>query len=428
MAVGDVRLFSAPLSGFTITVLNPTSAGWTPVAGTSIAGVQSATRVFVMENGIFRVSFNSNASGNSIIFAMFDGAAWQQLGNASATSGDLKTPALLSIDANTGKLAQATMTTVNRNAGVVTQQWVMRRGMSFIERIPTAISGSGSDSSIPLAVTLPAVWMDRFTSVDLRGGFGLMNTNIGANGVNLACAPMPTKKALFFRAMGRHNASNMFFTNASPGKVTTLYAGGDTDVTSGQNQRFIGAIPWPTWGLGDGGGADAGNGNGQFREAEDNFTQALGTWSKVTGVAGTSPSTNVVLRNAAPALNHEVRWTMHFPVAGTWYVGVRAVANAGTPKLDVSVNGTFSGTSVTVPTAAFTTSNAMLVFGPYTVTAPGNYVVGCQVTTLSTMTQLDLDYLAIFPHDRTSDTPTTQLMPHEVARQILRVVTPLPLS
>lgn len=416
MAVGDVRLFKAAISGFAPTSTNPATAGWTQLTGTADLG-QSATHLLVIDNGLERIIIDKNiAATAAITFYGYDGSTWQLLGGNNALSG--LSPTVSSISKNTAKLAEVNLSFVNDAAETTTVAISLARGMPVCAIRFNTTGGAGGNWDLGITRNgTPNTWLYQVAAGvtgDDRFGF-VTESAYTPSGNNFFVSPMPGLNLDFLLAYSHDEPVTT--SRASP-----FTAGYDALVAGDLPTRlFVGFMP-RTYGVGDGGGANVGNGaNGQLREAEDNYTAVGGASLSVQTDSDCSNSKRIDF--ATPASGHKARYSINFPSPGVYYVLAASNCDGSSATARAVVDGT-NGSTVALANGGFNLESAHVLHGPFTITTAGNKVVDFEVVAVGTATVIRLDHLSIFPYEATASTPATQIFPRNLAQSLLRLVTP----
>ena len=391
MATADVTMWSAAITGLDPTATDIEAEGWTKLSGTEYTG-QSSTHALVIDNGLVRLVIDRNATTDAVRVLLFDGTAW-------------------STHLSTNQIANPTVTDVLANGA----------HLGHVRFVATANAQPANEvyHEIRIHAGRPALSLLIEGETD---GFDFLHTT-NTNVTFLEYGPVSGVRAIDSLGPG---ASLSSFTIDRQWVVSRRL---DEDVeivftkhedtswillasSSNQGVDIFDPNTPPTWydigfiirsyGLGDGGGADQGNGDGHVREGEDNVTAVTGTWAKATGVSNASNS--AVVRNSAPSANDEVSWSMNVPQAGDYYIALRCVGVGSGGFLEVGVNGVDSGTPQAIPTTALGSQTTSLVFGPYTGVAGGNRTVDARISTLGSLTSLDIDHLEMWAFQASTGT------------------------
>lgn len=416
MATGDVRLFTATISGFDDDTTNPATAGWTQLVGTSDTG-QSATKLTVLDNGLQRWTFDKNVAGvGSVKGYAFDGAAWQQTCANNSVSG-----------------LEFEVTGVNRNTATMVELAVRFKNIvpetftgtvTMLVGIPALhfrLDSPGADTEWDLAFTIAGGCK---TYLSARSGALFAGDVYGAVGTDqytpttqpFCLIPSPSKNLDILVVYSADEQFSVYRTSVQEFGYSLL-ASGDTPM-----HIWVATMP-RTYTLGDGGGANVGNGDGQLREAEDNHTVVSGAYAVNADV---NCSGAKKLANTAPANGHKITWSLNFPAAGIYYILVPQAAGTSTLTSKVTVTGA-TGTdnyTKTVPSDVFASDVVELLYGPYTVPAAGDRTVGLEIVALGSATAWEIDHASIFPYESTASSPTTFPFPKNLAHSLLRRVTP----
>lgn len=426
--VGDVTMWSALITGFSPTTLNPVAAGWTRLTGTGSTG-QDATHLTVIDNGLYRCYIDKNIStgtNRSLNIMFFNGTAWKVVWASHANITDFT---ITSVTRNNAKLVEIGLTW--RSAAPVTMSGVMRfpQGVTaFSLRIDT-VGDTGNDFRLfwdDAATIGPR--QDKATFLTETGG---AITAFDTYGSIADVTITPQAQNFMVVPVAQLGLDVLVAVSSNEPYIIDLAGGGSSGirydaVASGDVPLYVwfGFMP-RTYAMGDGGGADIGNGDGQFREAEDNFTTVAGTWAKVVA-GGIGASNNAWLRNTAAANGDAVSWSKNFPAIGVYYIGIMAQTDgSGSADIEIQVDGVEVGTDQAVSASGFNLQTNQLLFGPVTITAAGNHTVKAVVrNVVATVANFDIDFLTIYPYESTASTPMTSIMPKNFAHSLLRQITP----
>lgn len=129
-----------------------------------------------------------------------------------------------------------------------------------------------------------------------------------------------------------------------------------------------------------------------------------GDWRYAVDAAASS---GYVLKTlTTPAVNNSPRvYTMNFPTAGQYFIGVMALATGAGGFMECYVDGVASGTPQAISTTGLATNQTQHVFGPFNIAAAGDKTVEVRVSTVGSMTALAVDFLGVYPYRSTADTP-----------------------
>lgn len=418
LATGDVRFFKddAP-SGLST---DPIGDGWTQLTGTADTG-QDATKRAVMDNGLFRVVLDKNKSGSAGSFYMygFNGTSWAGICRSDSTFDEVT---VTSVQKNTANELVLDVTFLDDDNVQWTGTFTMQRGIPGV-RFDWQASSSLVSTHGKLRTLFDEGSIDPFFGMVFGDAYSLYGASIGAKtpgGIDhYACFAVPGLDMQILLATRKTSQSQLRLLEAA--NRWNIQNNGVSDSETGT--LWFCSLPNWSFGLGDGGTPDVGNGaDGQFREAEDNDTDVSGTWADK---ADSSCSNGESLSNSSPSVGHAVEWDINFPVAGKYYVAVHAVAGDTGYTMDVGIDGdeTESGGAQTIPNTTFSSQEKNLLYGPFTIASAGDKTVRCTLDATGGSGSVDIDFLIVYPHEKTGSSPKTHIFPKDLANALLNQVT-----
>lgn len=153
----------------------------------------------------------------------------------------------------------------------------------------------------------------------------------------------------------------------------------------------------------------------------------VGDWRVISGGSNTSGGYYITTGSAGGvstadlAAGDKITLPVNIPNAGKYYVGVMTKAQAaGDGEMEVTLNGVASGTPQAITTAAFSSQENQLLFGPFTVPA-GEVDLEMELTTLGSADEWWIDFIALYPYERTTSSGTA-IFPKDFSNSMLKDV------